>query len=400
MSIEEFLKQFNDIIPFKFTLKVGGSRANMIISDDEHKSHSNFKGRMFPLKKIEQCKKVTEYIPLEEMDAFLDLKVECSYPHRLKWEERPKSTRREMQHPYVRILNEDASKQIGCLGLDLTRAGDIYCKSCLFSNEEGTHQITQSVFYDYDDKTKKVSTREQLRFIAKSSEENLAEIVTFYKENGALRCVNYSKQPAIKNEFVGLIWTDGINKIDCVHEYFSRYYNNEPIRKWYYTIGDTTNLAISSDYRNCIFDGFVGEYIGNTVIKKDSKETVVIETMKDGYHYFNGIDITGTDAFNYSIINETHNSPLYFEVMKNSPKIPMFRTKITDDGETLIPFGDTITEDELKSYEWFKSYCIEDFATIEKGKMSSLTLDKYSVSENNEKKQVLKNTRNTKYKKD
>ena len=299
-----------------------------------------------------------------------------------------------MQHPYVRILNEDASKQIGCLGLDLTRAGDICCKSCLFSNEEGTHQITQSVFYNYDDKTKKVSTKEQLRFIAESSEENLAEIVTFYKENGALRCVNYSKQPAVMNEFVGLIFTDGICKMDYVQEYFSRYYNNEPIRAWYHTVGDTTNLAISSDHRNCIFDGFVGEYIGNTVIKKDSKETVVIETMKDGYHYFTGIDITGTDAFNYSIINQTHDSPLYLDAIKNSPKIPMFRTKITNDGETLIPFGDTITEDELKSYEWFKSYCIEDFATIEKGKMSSLTLDKYSISENKHKTNNNKNPKN------
>ncbi len=393
MSIEEFLKQFNDIIPFEFKLKIGGPRANMIISDDEHKSYNNFKGKMFPLKKIEQCKQVTEYIPLEEMDAFLDLKVECSYPHHLYWEERPKSTKREMQHPYVRILNEDASKQIGCLGLDLTRAGDICYKSCLFSNEEGTHQITQSVFYRYDDKTKKVSTKEQLSFIAESSEENLAEIVTFYKENGALRCVNYSKQPAKKNEFVGLIWTEGINKIDCVQEYFSRYYNNEPVRKWFHTVGDITNLAISSDHRNCIFDGFVGEYIGNTVIKKDSKETVVIETMKDGYHYFTGIDITGTDAFNYSIINGTHNSPLYFEAMKNTPKIPMFRTKITDEEEVLIPFGDHITDEETKKYEWFKSYCEESFPTIENKKMSSLSIDKYTKSE---KKHVLKNTRNTK----
>ena len=34
MSIEEFLKQFNDIIPFSFNLRVGGARTNLIKTDD------------------------------------------------------------------------------------------------------------------------------------------------------------------------------------------------------------------------------------------------------------------------------------------------------------------------------------------------------------------------------
>ena len=83
MSIKEFLKQFNDIILYKFQLKIGGARSNMIISDEGHKSYSNFKGKMYPFYKRELFESTTEYIPLEEMDVHLDLTIECSYPHKL-----------------------------------------------------------------------------------------------------------------------------------------------------------------------------------------------------------------------------------------------------------------------------------------------------------------------------
>lgn len=420
MSIEEFLKQFDDIIPFEFKLKIGGSRSNMIISDDKYKSYNNFKGKMFPLKKIEQCKQVTEYIPLEEMDAFLDLKVECSYPHHLYWEERPKSTKKNYQHFVVRILNDD-NKQVGFLMLDLNKAGDIDRKYCSFFNEDGTHNISHSVDYSFDQETKKmVKDKERINFASKDLEIGLEEEVTFYKKNGVLTCVTISKHPLRNSAYISLLWHEDDVKRNQL--FFSRYYNNIPIKAGTYIASDSAHHVIIGDYQNRLatienletrleeekdpkpymrqsdfdnirdkikdlkdpkndmFSGFVGELIGNTIIKDGSKEILVFETLKDGYHYFTSLDVTGLDAFNYDMSDEYHNSPLYFKAMKNTPKIPMFRTKITDEEEVLIPFGDHITDEELEKYEWFKSYCEESFPTIEKEKMSSLTIDKYTYN--------------------
>ena len=425
MSIEEFLKQFNDIIPYKFQLKFGGSRSNMIISDKEHISYSNFKGKMFPFKKIEGCKSVTEYIPLEEMDVFIDLKIECSHPHKLKWEDRAKSTKKTYQRLSVRILTEDYERQLGYLSLSLTEGCDIRNKFCSFYNEDGTHEIIQSVNYDIDMNTKKVRAREHLEFISRDFETGLEEEVAFHKENGSLRCVTISRKPIQNSAYVSILWSE--EDVKRQQLYFSRYYNNEPINAGTYVVGDFAHFVISGDYinrladieiekrkleyendprpymidrdfdkirerikkledpQNNMFSDFVGELIGNTIIKDGSKEILVFETLKDGYHYFTSLDVTGLDAFNYDMFDEYHNSPLYFQRLKESDKTPMFRTKISDGDEELIPLGDHITEEETKNYEWFKSYCEESFPTIEKGKMASLTLEKYSVSENKHK---------------
>ena len=338
-----------------------------------------------------------------------------------------------MQSFDVRILTEDASRQLGFLSLNLNRAGDIYHKFCAFYSEDGTHEITQSVNYRYDDKTKKVKSREELDFISTNLETGLVETVTFHKEDGVLKCVTISKQPVQKSAYIGLIWSEG--EIKEKQEFFSRFYNNESIKAGTYPFCDFANFVISSDYTNrletievlkmqlsyendprpCmvdrdytkirekikrledpksdIFGDFYGEYIGNTIIMDDSKSILVIETLKDGYHYFTSVDISDTDAFNYDMIGEYHDSPLYFQRLKESEKTPMFRTKISDGEEEIIPLGDHITDEELRNYELFKSYCTESFGTIEKEKLSSLTLDKYSNSGN---KYKLINKRNPK----
>lgn len=46
-----------------------------------------------------------------------------------------------------------------------------------------------------------------------------------------------------------------------------------------------------------------------------------------------------------------------------------------------MPLGECITEDEIRSFELFKSYCDDDFVIIESKKMATLTLDKYSDGE-------------------
>ena len=434
MSIEEFLKQFNDIIPFSLNLRVGGARTNLIKTDDEHKSYSNFKGRMYPFYKKDITGVTTEWVPLEEIDAHLDLIITCPYPHTFKWEECPKSTKKSSQHFVVRILT-DEDRQVGFIMLDLNKAGDIDRKYCSYYNENVTHNISHSVDYSFDQETKKmVKDKESLSFASINLEEEIEEEVTFYRKNGVLTCVTISKHPLRNSAYISLLWHEDDVKRNQM--FFSRYYNNVPIKAGTYIASDSAHHVIIGDYQNRLetieiletrledekdpkpymrqsdfdrirdkikdlkdpkndmFSGFVGELIGNTIIKDGSKEILVFETLKDGYHYFTSLDVTGLDAFNYDSYGEYHDSPLYFEAMKNTPKIPMFRTRVTEEEEVLVPFGDQITEEETKNYEWFKSYCTESFATIEKGKMSSLTLDKYSVSENKHKTNNNKNPKN------
>ena len=432
MSIEEFLKQFNDIIPFSFNLRVGGARTNLIKTDDEHKSYNNFKGRMYPFYKKDITGVTTEWVPLEEIDAHLDLIITCSYPHTFKWEECPKSTKKSSQHFVVRILT-DEDRQVGFIMLDLNKAGDIDSKYCSYYNEDGTHNITHSVDYSFDQETKKmVKDKERLSFTSINLEEKIEEEVTFYRKNGVLTCVTISKHPLRNSAYVSLLWHEDDVKRNQI--FFSRYYNNVPIESGTYIASDPAHHVIIGDYQNRLatienletrleeekdpkpymrqsdfdrirdkikdlkdpendmFSGFVGDLIGNAIIKDGSKEILVFETLKDGYHYFTSLDVTGLDAFNYDMGDEYHNSPLYFEAMKNTQKTPMFRTRVTEEEEVLVPFGDQITEEETKNYEWFKSYCTESLADIHALKLSTFTLDKYAKKE--EKKKLINRSNN------
>ena len=67
--------------------------------------------------------------------------------------------------------------------------------------------------------------------------------------------------------------------------------------------------------------------------------------------------------------------------MENSDKTPIFRTKMENGEEILVPLGEHITDEESRYFEMFKSYCVESFGTIERKRMATLSLDKYSNGE-------------------
>ena len=205
MNIEEFLNIFNDIIPYKFQLKIGGARANAIISNKELISYKNRKGKSYPFYRKNLLGANTDYISLDELDVPIELTIQCSHPHILKWEKKSKSTNKEITHFKVRVLNEEASRQLGYLSLDLTPAGDIDHKFCSFYNEDGTHEIMQSINYDYNEQTKKVIPTECLSFIFYNLEAGLEEKVSFYKENGILKCITINKQALTNHAFDSIV---------------------------------------------------------------------------------------------------------------------------------------------------------------------------------------------------
>lgn len=415
MSIEEFLNTFNDIIPYKFHLKIGGAKANAIITNKDLISYKNRKGKSYPFYRKSLLGVSTNYISLDELDVPIELTIDCSYPHVLKWEEKPKSTSKEITHFNVRILNEETTRQLGYLSLDLTPAGDIDHKFYCFYNEDRTHEIVQSIAYNYNEKTKKVTPTECLSYIFNDLEANTKEKVSFYKEDGNLKCVTISKNHELDDS---MVCSDDETKEK--NEFFSRYCNNAPVEKATLLVCDTTNYIINKDFtyrlertkelqedltyeddpsfnyynydkireeiqyltdpKNDIFSSFYGEYIGNTIIKSDSKLILVIETLKDDYHYFINVDITNTKAFDIDFYFERNDNYLYYQAIENADKTPMFRVKFEDGEEKLIPLGEQITDDELRNFEIFKSFCVESFDTIERKKMSTLSLDKCSKS--------------------
>lgn len=419
MNIEEFLNAFNDIISYKFQLKIGGKKSESIISNKELVSSKNRKGKSYPFYKKGLLGTTTDYTPLDELDIPIELTIQCSYPHTLKWEKKSKSTNKGRIAFQVRILNEDGSRQLGYLSIDLTPAGDIDHKFCSFYNENGTREIIQSIDYSYNEQTKKIIPTECLSFIFYNLETGLEEKISFYKVDGILKCITTNKEGLRNHAFDSIVWSD--DEVKTKNEFFSRFCNNAKVEHATPLACDMTNYIINKDFtsklerikelqrilsyendsrfnhydydkirdeieylsdpKNDIFSGFYGEYIGNTIIKSDSSLTLIVETLNDGYHYFTSVDITDTDAFDIDFYHEREDGTLYYQAIVNSDKTPMFRTRIENGKETLVPLGERITENEIRSFELFKSYCSDDFGTIESKKMATLSLDKYSSNE-------------------
>lgn len=429
MNIEEYLEKFKDIIPFNFQLIIGGPSSNAIIRDKKLISNENREGKKYPIYDEEDFLDPTvEYVPINEIDMQLELAIQCAHSHYLKWENKPESTNKETTEFKVNILNEKSNNKLGLLHLNLTEAGDISKIFCTYYNEDMTHEIIQSIFYKYDEETKKVVPFECLEYIFYNVKEGLEESVSFHKEDDVLKCISISKQRLKNHADDGIVFSD--EKVKEKKEFFSRYYDDSPVKN--ISICDITNYIINKDFtgklekleelnrqlhylsnrndneyvnkrqnynriteeityikdpKNDIFGNFYGEYIGNTVIKLGSKLILFVETLKDGYHYFTSVDITDTNALNVDILLERKGGASYYQAIKNSDKNPKFKTKIENDEEILIPLGENITEEEKNYFELFKSYCQGSFDAIEKKRQQILSL--YEHSNNKRKKKAI-----------
>lgn len=378
MHIEDFLSNFNDIIPFQFKLEIGGSRASSIITDKKLISDINRKGKLYPFytKNIHGVE--TKYIPLEKFDTPIKLSIEYPYPHYLKWEIKASSTKKEWTRFEVRILSRRDLKQLGYLALDLTPAGDIGHKYCSYYNANGSHEIVQSIDYNYNEQTKKVIPFEKLSYIFYNLETDLEESVVFRKENGVLKCITVNREDINNCTLKHIVLRS--EDIDKKREFFSRFYNIPYTPHISNLACDMTNYIIdylldSTTFREL---GFNGLYVGNTIIKKDNKTILIIESLCGDYHYFISTDITGTDIFDDDIFSDTIRSVCFYQKLQKSGTKPIFRLKVIDSKEILVPFGEEITDEELKNYEMFKSFCFESFSTIKKEKMAVLSLSKHS----------------------
>ncbi len=406
MNLEEFLNGFKDVIPFGFNLKIGGPKACAIKTNKELISSRNRKGKCFTYYKDNVGQSVS-YRPIDEVVLPIELTIQCQHPHAVLEENLPKTINKIPQQILVRVLSEDRSRQIGCLILDLTAAGDISRKFQSFYNEDGTRHITQRINYKYDDHSKKVVPLESVSYSFSDLETGIEEKVEFYKEDGVLKGLTISKQKLKNPGFESIIFSE--EQVDEKCELFARYCNNATVEERHITplVCDMTNYIINKDFGGkhwVRFDHetgkpteFYGEYIGNTIIKSGSQTTLIIETLKDEYHYFTSVDITGTHAFDVDFYHYRYDSSLYENALRKADKTPMFRVKIVDGEEVLVPLGEQITDAEIKNFEMFKSYCTESFGTIENKKMAAVSLNRASKSESSQ--QLLKRTKDNQPKK-
>lgn len=356
------------------------------------------------------------------MNVPIGVSIECNYPHRLKWEKSSKTTNKEKTDFQVRLLKENEDRQFGYVSLDLTPAGDLENKFCSYYNEDGTRTITQFIFYYFNEETKEITAKETLSYIFYNIETGMEEQVKFYKVNGRLQGITTHKSKLRDHQFDSIIWSEeNVSEKECM---FSRCFS-EKLLEGVNPNCDVTNHIINQDFiyrrnrikelhrlmkyetdetmkhsfnfrwfkqelkellnpQNDTFRGFVGSYIGNTIIKKDGKLLLIVETIKENLHYFTQVDITNTDAFDVDIYRERYDSTLYYDAIRNASKMPMFRIKIENGEEILVPFGEAPTEEEVQSFQEFKSYCIESFASIENKKLSTLSLKQNKNIEPNE----------------
>lgn len=412
MSIEEFVHQFEDVIPYRFSLKVGGNRIEDIKIDKTKISSKNHKGKLYPFYKKEVVGTTKDYIPFEEVNVPISFQIQCDYPHRLKWEKFSKTTNKERTEIEVRLLHEMENRQFGYVSLDLNSAGDMTEKFCSYYNADGTHEIMQYIFYYFNEETKEINTKESLSYILKNFETGMEERVNFSKTNGKLVGITISKNKQKNPVYESIVWSkDNLNEKEFM---FSRCFSEKLLMGISPTC-DITNSIINQDFiyrrnrikivhrllryekdeknksafnfrmlkqelkelldpKNNVFGGFVGDYIGNTIIKKDGKLLLIVETVKDTLHYFTQIDITNTNAFDVDFYQDRYDSTLYYNAIRSASKMPMFRIKIENEDDVLVPFGENVTKEELQSYNDFKSYCLESFATIQSKKLSTLSL--------------------------
>ena len=133
---------------------------------------------------------------------------------------------------------------------------------------------------------------------------------------------------------------------------------------------------------NNVFSGFVGNYFGNTVIKMDGGVLLLIETVEDDYHYFIPIDVTNTDVFDVDMYLEIEDfDGSYYDVMKNSSKVPSFKVKIEDMEEVLVPIGEELTEKEINAFNNYKTQYVQSFLYIQENKLSTFSLKRCGKKE-------------------
>lgn len=358
MNIEEYIKMFKDVIRFNFKLNIGGKRSSRIVINKDFISSENRKGRALSLS-INALYGTTELVPLDQTNVRLDLDIICEKDVKLDFNSKPTKLDGTKDN-YIVSLLDDKDNLTGYLELYLTPAGDIEEKEVWYYNEDRTHVIKQNIYYEYDKDTKKIIPHETLSFINKNYETDKETVLTFNKCNGIIKGISVKERKNIDYDDRVLY---PIEEVKDSSYLYSRYRNGEYTPSLYesYT-SEIANEIISIDFinkENNLFSKFIGDYVGNTVIKNGDNVTLYVETIDSGFHYFSKVILNDLSAFNYDIIGQQHINPLnYYLDLEKTSKKPTFKVVIVDGREELVPLNDSITNEELKEFQKYKAHFI------------------------------------------
>lgn len=412
MNILEFISKFDDVIPYTLELNIGGSKKKDMITNKDLISRENFKGKMVPFYEMKFGKREVKYVPANEISLPINIKVDCDGIVLFDAEgevrhvrENPiTKTNKDWTRHTIRLINEEG-KQYGCIMLLLNSSGDIREKTCFYHNKDFTHELKNNVDFEFEDN--KIVRYEDNTYTEKDYENNVETVVTTYQKEGQTTGITIMRRKLrtredilfqsitdLNKDFTSddtyyylareerLSYQDAISghkrsasenwmiRDDLTYysqrkEYIDRHPNECSSSEWEYLQDETNNLLY----------GFIGEYTGNTILKKSDGIILIVRTSDSDFNYYTEIDLTGTDQFigTNEFLDYEERDSKYFDRIKNSSKKPKFKTKIVNGEECLVPQnGDSYTEEELEEFMKFKSFYLESFDEISKIKTGKL----------------------------
>ena len=404
MNIVDFMSEFDDCIPYQVIVNVGGSKKNDIVKNKEYISRDNLKGKMVPFYEPNFGKLETKYVPANEVSLPIDIKVEGEgnvffdggYKIGLVKKNPITKTGKDSTEHIIRILNSE-NRQTGCIQLELNAAGDIVRKYCSYCNPDFTHEIVHSVDIDFKyqnlNQLDKMIHNGRTTYTKKDYELGTETEVTIYHVEGSTTGLEIIKRKTNNPDtYYHFARSEAKSYQDVVSNYHRESLETATIREalidfrkerdFYESIKDDNNylshycppygIEYYQDEKNDLMYGFVGEYTGNTLIKTEDKQAIIIRTSDLEFNYYTEIDMTGIKIFEHGDCDIWFSNDA-IDRIRSASKKPKFKTQIQNKVECLVPQdGETCTEEELESFQKFQSDYLEPFEEINKVKVSKL----------------------------
>ena len=260
----------------------------------------------------------------------------------------------------IRFLNGEGN-EFGNIQLILNASGDITTKICSYTNGDCTHFVSQIVNIKYWDG--KFRREESTVYKEKKLENNIETVAQIWQVDGITTGISISEQ-----------------RMSKVSDYLIYHLSRTEIPSDYDVISDPifcheVNQILQKDLIQ--FQGqFVGKYTGNTILRTENSNILMVRTSDHEFNYYTEINLEGVDPFVGvdSCVNavETRDSG-YFERIRTSSKEPKFKTQMTDGEERLVPKnGKVCSMDEIEAFQQFKNLYLESFDVLSKIKVGKL----------------------------
>lgn len=369
MNIVEFVSKFSDLIPYQFELNIGGKMKDEIVIDKSFISEDNFKGKMIPSRKENE-----KLVPVQKISLPIDYQFQVddsieeyfvvydkTGKHGIATFNPVDMTSKSGTQQVIRLLNGEGN-EFGNIQLMLNASGDITTKICSYTNSDSTHFVRQSVDIRYCDG--KLRREENTFYKEKDLENNIETVAQIWQVDGITTGISIGKQ-----------------RMGRISDYLIFHLSRTEIPSDQAVVSDPMfcheiNQIIQKDLIR-FQEQFVGEYTGNTVLRSENSNLLIVRTSDREFNYYTEINLEGVDpligASSCTEASADSRDPEYFERIQTSSKEPKFKTQMIGGEEQLVPKnGDACSMDEIEAFQQFKNLYLESFAELGKIKVGKL----------------------------